>query len=250
MQIEYVAPPSSSPLPPETLASLTPEGDGDRSTIEDGGFDGEGHAEEGPATARAAPLLELLFPARVWLGDSSLPGTGQTICYDKALAAPRPTTGEPYFGQDATYGLWLLPEERFIRYEASPGDAVVLDQVTRLEWQGCVAGLGGPHCEGGWEVVMSAEEALEYCELSTWGGYDDWTLPEVRDLSGIVDAGFAYPSIYESVLPGTPVRSSRYLSSTAGADGLYFEVDFKTGRVHPETGEGGYVRCVRAGLGP
>ena len=286
VHIEYIGPPSSSsPLPPEALSSAVPEsemdlagddygsviGHGDHehdggsplppeafsSTVseDDGSVIGDGDHErdgvEGGVASGAARVMELLFPAYVWLGDGSLPGTGPTIGYEDAFVLPRPVPGEPYFGQEAQDGLRLLPEERFVRYEASHGEAVVLDQETKLEWQGCVAGYGGPGCEVGWEVMMSAEEAEEYCELSTWGGYDDWRLPGREELRSLVEHGGGSPTIDLLALPGTPAGLFWTSTGYGEAAGFTWSVDFEDGSVVPiEKEDAAHVRCVRAGLGP
>ncbi len=156
--------------------------------------------------------------------------------------------GEPYLGQDAQYGDLQRPEERFIRYEASAGQAVVLDQETQLEWQGCVAGLGGSRCDGGWEVVMSAEEALEFCEISTWGGYDDWRLPDREELHDIVDYGEGSAAIDGAAFPETAPGPHWTSSTYAAMPGWAWLVCFGEGGVlsGEKYGEA-TVRCVRAG---
>jgi hypothetical protein len=56
------------------------------------------------------------------------------------------------------------------------GDGTVTDRATGLMWQQADIGSG-----------MDWEDALAYAESLTLGGYDDWRLPNVKELQGIVD---------------------------------------------------------------
>ncbi len=60
-------------------------------------------------------------------------------------------------------------------FEAN-GDGTVTDEATGLMWQQADSGTG-----------MDWEDALEYAEDSTLAGYDDWRLPNVKELQSIVD---------------------------------------------------------------
>ena len=55
-------------------------------------------------------------------------------------------------------------------------DNTVTDEATGLMWQQSDSGLG-----------MSWEEALKYAEDLVLGGYDDWRLPNAKELQSIVD---------------------------------------------------------------
>ncbi len=56
------------------------------------------------------------------------------------------------------------------------GDGTVTDAATGLMWQGTDSGHG-----------MQWEEALAYAESLTFAGYDDWRLPNAKELQSIVD---------------------------------------------------------------
>lgn len=56
------------------------------------------------------------------------------------------------------------------------GDGTVTDEATGLMWQQDDSGSG-----------MEWADALSYCEALDLGGYDDWTLPDVKQLQSIVD---------------------------------------------------------------
>ena len=60
------------------------------------------------------------------------------------------------------------------------GDGTVTDEATGLMWQQADSGSG-----------MDWEDALEYAENSTLAGYDDWRLPNVKELQSIVDYSYS-----------------------------------------------------------
>ena len=53
------------------------------------------------------------------------------------------------------------------------------------EWQGCPAGQLGGNCEGDASSTTHAE-AVTYCQELTWGGYDDWELPNINQLRSLL----------------------------------------------------------------
>lgn len=56
------------------------------------------------------------------------------------------------------------------------GDGTITDNATNLTWMQSDSGSG-----------MNWEAALAYCEGSSAAGYDDWRLPNVKELQSIVD---------------------------------------------------------------
>jgi uncharacterized protein DUF1566 len=66
-------------------------------------------------------------------------------------------------------------------------EPIVADLVTGLEWQGCSAGLSGDGCTEGTDRGMTWPDALVYCDGLTWGGNDDWYLPDQYELISILD---------------------------------------------------------------
>jgi hypothetical protein len=116
------------------------------------------------------------------------------------------------------------------------GDGTVTDITTGLMWQQTEA------------KAMTWEKALAYCENLNLAGYSDWRLPNIRELSSLVDDSCQEPSIDTSHFPGC--RPAHYWSSTTNA--LYptfgWYVGFEDGRVHGggEKGRRQYVRAVRS----
>jgi hypothetical protein len=79
-------------------------------------------------------------------------------------------------------------------FERDAGDEpVVVDLVTGLYWQGCLAGFHGDDCSQGTATESTWTDAFTYCASLTWGGTDDWYLPdpyEVSSLYTLDDSGY------------------------------------------------------------
>ena len=138
-------------------------------------------------------------------------------------------------------------EGRFtVETESEP---VVTDNVTGLEWQGCPAGQSGSDCSTGSYTMRSRRDAMRLCEGLEWAGYEDWYLPDIKELTSIVDDHTVDPSINTSAFPGTPSVCFYSSSSYAGAPLSTWSVHFGSGCVNGfyTSGSGTAVRCVRRG---
>lgn len=64
-------------------------------------------------------------------------------------------------------------------------DETITDEATGLMWMQNDSGYykAGSNSDG----TMDWQEALEWAENATYGGYDDWRLPNVKELQSIVD---------------------------------------------------------------
>lgn len=90
-------------------------------------------------------------------------------------------------------------------------------------------------------------DAIAFCEALSLGGYDDWRLPSVTELSAIVVTG-VQPSVDAAVFPNTD--SAMYLTSMT-QNGKVTALDFyNDGMVNNNIGPDGAqaYRCVRADL--
>lgn len=131
------------------------------------------------------------------------------------------------------------------------GERVVEDTVTGLMWQGCAAGMTGDDCDSGAGAPNSKtwSAALAYCEGLWWGGYDDWRLPDVKELSSIFDTHVFGPCIDSTAFPAS--EGSYYWTSTSSIHdvGGAWAVHFNYGgdALTVEKGITNPVRCVRAG---
>ncbi|NDY55129.1 DUF1566 domain-containing protein [Desulfovibrio sulfodismutans] len=190
--------------------------------------------QQNTCSPRLSPLPALLTAFTMLLLASSpalarsytLPGTGQTACYDNVLLlSPCPTAGQPFYGQDGNYP--GSPPA----YAAS--GEVVADTVTGLGWQKADDG-----------VSRYLEEARAYCEGLTLGGYSDWRLPTRMELLTIVDASRAAPATNPVFTSG----NGKYWTTTlqAGDASEGWSVRFSDGLASYDGISNPYlVRCVR-----
>ncbi len=116
------------------------------------------------------------------------------------------------------------------------GDETVTDINTDLMWQQSFFNEDG------------FEPALSYCENLVLAVYDDWRLPNVKELLSIVDHEKHWPSIDTTYFPST--HGQYYWSSTTDAASPHYiwHVKFDIGRIitrlKSSTGSK-YIRCVR-----
>jgi len=122
-------------------------------------------------------------------------------------------------------------------------DGTVTDKSNGLIWQQETGNNGQP---------MIWKEALSYCENLTLAGYKDWRLPNIKELTSILDLTRNNPAIDTEYFPYT--RSDYYWSSTSRADyvnGDAWYVSFEGGYSGTDKNSGKsneyYVRCVRGG---
>ncbi|MBN1774398.1 MAG: DUF1566 domain-containing protein [Deltaproteobacteria bacterium] len=137
---------------------------------------------------------------------------------------------------------------RFRRDEPTPGQPVVADTVTALLWQGCTAGRSGRNCTIGEATFDTWDRASAFCETLDWGGFDDWRLPDVRELASLLDTHVRSPAIDPLAFPATTV--GWYWSSTPWVfdPPSIWQVNFSSG--HVGTGDKPFpcnFRCVRTG---
>ena len=70
------------------------------------------------------------------------------------------------------------------------GSNIVRDNVTGLMWQ-----IQSEHWGYSWQ------QAMDYCNNLTLGGYSDWRLPTIEELSTLIDSGHYNPAIDVSFFP-------------------------------------------------
>jgi len=120
-------------------------------------------------------------------------------------------------------------------------DGIVTDNTTTLQWQDDYSDNNGSVKETKWE------DAIDYCEALTLGGYDDWRLPNFNELYSITDHTKSNPAIDTTF---QDVVSDYYWSSTTvvGLEDYAWGVGFSYG---DDSGfyksSNNDVRCVRDG---
>jgi len=141
------------------------------------------------------------------------------------------------------------PTAQFIDH----GNGTVTDTKTGLMWKQCSEGLSGAACATGaaatytWQAALLAAKAL-----NTGGGFvgfTDWRVPNIKELSSIVEDQCSLPQINSKLFPATTV--GYYWSSTpyAGYRGSnVWLISFNNGAVVRGTKASiVYVRLVRGG---
>lgn len=117
------------------------------------------------------------------------------------------------------------------------GDGTISDQTTGLVWEKTGSAAG-----------MNWMAALAWCENATTGGYTDWRLPDIRELSSIVADLRSGPAID----PAFSCENKWYWSgstSTYSPTNAWY-VAFNNGSLNRNyKSNPSRVRCVRGGLG-
>jgi len=128
-------------------------------------------------------------------------------------------------GDDGTYTNGVAwPNPRFTVGTGASSNCVI-DNLTGLMW------LKNPDA-----TIRTWAVAIIYCEALDGtdgrGGYSDWRLPNKNELSSLIDAGKANPSL-PTGHPFTGVQLYPYFSSTTSASntGSAWEMDTRNGRM-------------------
>jgi len=116
------------------------------------------------------------------------------------------------------------------------GDGTITDNNTKLTWQKTVT-----TDKYTWALADG------HCKSLPLGGYSDWRLPTVIELTSIVDYGQGNPSINGIYFPNTPWddffwTSTKWADSSASAWYIYFNYGYTN---YLDGTYEIYVRCVR-----
>ena len=112
------------------------------------------------------------------------------------------------------------------------GDGTVTDFDTGLIWQKS-------------DVSIHWTAAQTYCTGLSLAGKTGWRLPEVKELTSIVDYRY-FPAIDTDWFPGTNASQYWSASSYAADSTLAWRVNFYYGNVYAASKANSYyVRCVR-----
>lgn len=113
------------------------------------------------------------------------------------------------------------------------GDGSVVDTKTGLMWRTCLEGVSGKSCGEGTPLALTWAEALAYAPTFNreggFAGHRDWRLPNIRELSSLIELQCAAPAINLAVFPNAaPVEV--WSSSPSRFHSHYsWLVDFGTG---------------------
>jgi hypothetical protein len=141
--------------------------------------------------------------------------TGMSKCYDNSAEMTCPATGD-FYGQDYQYANLGLCSAKSFTVSGTGPEEIVLDNLTGLVWQRTLPDIY-PGCNGGLTQgeTCNWQEATNYCEELSYGGFTDWRLPTIEELSTLPDYGKYIPAIDSSVFPDT--SSSYFWTSSVYA---------------------------------
>jgi len=209
-----------------------------------------------------------LFTAGVWAAP--VPDTGQVLCYNVAGAVITcPLPGQALYGQDANYSIntpsytkldgsgsvlpdsamsWVMVRDNVtgLIWENKTVDGTIHDKNKTYTWYDPTNPNPGTQGDG-----TDTKDFLDALNSARFGGYSDWRLPTVKELTSIVNHGIPYPgpTIDTGYFPNAV--SSFYWSSTTGAPyGTYgaWGVGFGYGNGYGTNKSSSYyVRAVRGG---
>jgi hypothetical protein len=138
--------------------------------------------------------------------------------------------------------------------EATPTSAFVINNdgtaihtLTGLMWKRCAQGLSGAACDIGNAIWMNWQDALKAATLDTTGGYDDWRLPNKKELESIVETCGYDPAINLAVFPGTPWGAFWSSSTDAQSPDKHWDLWAVTGETGASPTQVHMVRLVRGG---
>lgn len=100
------------------------------------------------------------------------------------------------------------PSDNFIFSDISD---VVIDKRTGLMWKRCIQGFSGSDClsgsesNGTYSTVLNSIDTLN--ENGGFAGYDDWRLPNLKELRSIVEERCHALALNEEVFPYNDVDS-------------------------------------------
>jgi hypothetical protein len=163
-----------------------------------------------------------------------VPDTGQSTCYDNDGEMSCPQPGEPFYGQDAQYTITPQSYTKLDEDGNELSDSVtewvmVRDNVTGLIWE-VKTDDGSVHDKD--NTYHQYENDLVFLlNLNTFGGFSDWRLPTVKELSSLVNRDRCNPSVDVSYFPHT--AESFYWASTmvAGIATYAWVIDFRKGLI-------------------
>jgi hypothetical protein len=128
------------------------------------------------------------------------------------------------------------------------GNGTVTDNLTGLIW------LKNANCVGAqtweWALLVSSGVCDGVCGLTDGSSLGDWRLPNVKELTSLIDYDYVDPAIHMSSIYFSNVQSAPYWSSTTYAVGTVFAwfVDMSNGFVFSDSKSyNGYVWPVRGG---
>ena len=157
-----------------------------------------------------------------------------------------PKTGQRRIVMDGDDGYWgkgIAPQSpRFIDNE----DGTITDTFTNLMWT-----QSGQHFGIGTEFLMNWWDGITACNDLVFANYEDWRMPNVREMQSIMDYGYYDPALKpDHPFTDIPLDFSTYWSSTSHplVDYDAFHVPLKNATIAHVNKDGlKYIWPVRGG---
>lgn len=120
-------------------------------------------------------------------------------------------------------------------------DATITDTRNGLVWARC--SLGQEWKDG---ACRGAPKPLLWSIAALYASNSRWRLPEVQELSALVELRCTRPAIDSGLFPATPAAAYWTATRFANHDGSFWQVQFFLGETLPEKGDTpAYVRLVQ-----
>ena len=146
--------------------------------------------------------------------------------------------------------LLAQPPAQAAPFSISDDGQEVTDQASGLVWRRCAEGMNwsGATCAGS-ALEFTHENALIRARTEAAASGKAWRLPNVKELSSLVDRSRFNPSIDVAAFPATPPTFFWSSSPYAGSSDVAWSVSFSDGSVRSDFGFRVFsfaVRLVRA----
>ncbi|WP_197529130.1 Lcl C-terminal domain-containing protein [Aeoliella mucimassa] len=151
-------------------------------------------------------LVALIFHQQQAEGANyNIVDTGQSTFYGNAVSITAPTSGNPFYGQDAQF------EGHAFSYSVSSDGLSVLDNVTSLTWTQGADWNGDGALDA--DDKMSYADALAYVAVlnsNNYGGFNDWRVPSIKQLYSLID----YRGTDPNTMSATPESATPFIDDT------------------------------------
>jgi outer membrane protein assembly factor BamB len=181
--------------------------------------------------------IDTVLPHEIY---TILSDTGVNQCYNNSSQIECPNPGEPFYGQDGNFE--TVPFHFFV-YEIN-GDKVVQDANNNLMWMQSTADTNNDGVVSE-NDRLSLTNAKSYCDNLSYAGYNDWKLPDMFELSLILNYGKSFPAVDNTTFQCV---SSNYWTITESSmkNDYAWYIDFSSGTTYSLSKSANYyVRCVR-----